>query len=223
MLMICFIMIQPTIAQKGVSMTLLSPVKGSNIQSGMPFTLSFSIKNERDSAIYPPDSTLLQFLLNNQILSVGGVNTFYFEHGTLLKGDTMLRTFNFICTDQPPVNSYFCARVILQNKVNIDVNTANNTDCADSINSFNGIEERIASETLTVYPNPCTNRLYVKNLQTSHSHLALMDLCGRILKDERIENTEGLDISDLQTGMYFVAIYSEEGSKFISHPITINR
>ncbi len=79
-----------------------------------------------------------------------------------------------------------------------------------------GIENNDAIQNLSIFPNPCTDNFTMhltKNIQLDKAELNIIDISGRLVKTEAIlfENNEyqkTIDISDLQSGIYFVQILS---------------
>lgn len=57
-----------------------------------------------------------------------------------------------------------------------------------------------------VYPNPVTNKLYLKNSQQEIS-VQITDVTGRLLlKFDTYSNNSGLNISELKAGIYFLSV-----------------
>ena len=66
-----------------------------------------------------------------------------------------------------------------------------------------GVEE-IASETLSVYPNPVQDQISV-NIDGA---LAIYDLSGKMVKSELVEAGNTVSVSALKSGIYFVKVGS---------------
>jgi len=66
-----------------------------------------------------------------------------------------------------------------------------------------GVEE-LASETLTVYPNPVQDQIRV-NMDGA---LAIYDLSGKMVKSELVEAGNAVSVKELTSGIYFVKVGS---------------
>lgn len=78
-----------------------------------------------------------------------------------------------------------------------------------------GINEMYASDdNITVYPNPLSDKLYVKsNEETGYFNLSITDVQGKIiLKAEKQIFEKSIDLSNVAEGLYFVRIDTEKGS-----------
>ena len=68
-----------------------------------------------------------------------------------------------------------------------------------------------ASQTIAVYPNPVTEKLYINVPSGSVFKITLQDLSGRIVLIEK--NTEVLDVSMLNKGMYIISVETATGKR----------
>ncbi len=75
---------------------------------------------------------------------------------------------------------------------------------AESFIDISGIEEA-SSLDLEIYPNPSSDRIYIKTEKNVDS-VALFDLSGRLIKSLRNNGTNEYDLSDLNTGLYMMQI-----------------
>ena len=83
-----------------------------------------------------------------------------------------------------------------------------------------GINEEISTSSLSVYPNPAINNLQIKGLETlkNMQSIVITNLSGAIvLKTENIEN--GIDVSELSTGLYILQINQLSGVQAIRFTI----
>jgi hypothetical protein len=112
----------------------------------------------------------------------------------------------------------------------ISVNTAgtfyvtvtDNNSCVGSdtiiVSIFTGIEDAAANRILGIYPNPTTGIVHVtlKN-HASQLNLRVIDVTGRIiLSDEFSDNgvfIKDYDLSGYAKGVYYLQVFSSEGSK----------
>lgn len=66
-----------------------------------------------------------------------------------------------------------------------------------------GVEE-LATETLTIYPNPANDYLKVNR----EGELTIYDLSGKLVKSQTVEAGNSISVSDLNKGIYFVKVGS---------------
>jgi hypothetical protein len=69
--------------------------------------------------------------------------------------------------------------------------------------------EQVNLKSLSLYPNPCSNTLYVSGLISANQRVDIYDVMGRIVKSQilnAVDNTK-IDISNLSNGTYFVKFY----------------
>jgi len=71
-------------------------------------------------------------------------------------------------------------------------------DVASSINNVN-------SEEVIFYPNPATDRLYLKNNNYTNAEIMIYDLQGKKVLDRKLDS-ESIDISNLNKGIYIVKL-----------------
>ncbi len=69
-----------------------------------------------------------------------------------------------------------------------------------------GVESEKKTE-LNIYPNPCTDKLYIEGLiAESCATVSIFDLTGKCIENIQIESGEPLDITSLDSGMYLIRI-----------------
>ncbi|NNK83179.1 MAG: T9SS type A sorting domain-containing protein [Flavobacteriaceae bacterium] len=61
-------------------------------------------------------------------------------------------------------------------------------------------------ELITVYPNPAKNEIIFKGLQVNNKNLIIFDILGKEVIKTSVSNNNNIDISILQSGLYFVKI-----------------
>ncbi len=79
-----------------------------------------------------------------------------------------------------------------------------------------GIKEEVLSQ-IHIYPNPTQNSINFEFESDNEVKLKLVDITGRIIKEDKIYNGYSLDIHNLSGGIYF--IYLEYQSKTLTHKI----
>ncbi|MEW6774319.1 MAG: T9SS type A sorting domain-containing protein [Bacteroidota bacterium] len=75
-----------------------------------------------------------------------------------------------------------------------------------------------STTTFEVYPNPSKDILYLKNLDknASSAKIQIFNVLGEIVKTLELNNTDYINVSDLNTGVYWLQITKEnELSKFV--------
>ena len=67
---------------------------------------------------------------------------------------------------------------------------------------------------ITIYPNPTTGELRIKNCELRIDEIEVFDIYGRKINSKfKNQNSElVIDISHLQSGIYFVKIFTEQGA-----------
>lgn len=87
--------------------------------------------------------------------------------------------------------------------------------------------DRIDEQSITIYPNPCSSHLNISNRfseELHEGHISITDISGRLMMKMPLEfknDKIAIDVSSLNTGWYFVNIYSER--KNLSSPFIIAR
>jgi len=73
-----------------------------------------------------------------------------------------------------------------------------------------GITKPVAIETIAVYPNPCTNTLFVA--QASHaSGYSIYNLAGQKVAAGNLEGSNVINIADELEGMHLINLLNEDG------------
>ena len=75
------------------------------------------------------------------------------------------------------------------------------------------INENITKNiSIDVFPNPVADVITIRNEENIQGNVRLMDLNGKVLKYDRLNNTQQeYDLSHLQTGVYLIDILNTEG------------
>jgi uncharacterized repeat protein (TIGR01451 family) len=69
-----------------------------------------------------------------------------------------------------------------------------------------------AKNNFKLYPNPAANYFVIEAATTADSNYQIIDLNGKVLQSNTVESMKPIDISNLQSGFYFVAIKTNQGS-----------
>ncbi|MFK7905917.1 MAG: M14 family zinc carboxypeptidase [Chitinophagales bacterium] len=74
------------------------------------------------------------------------------------------------------------------------------------------IEDRLQADGFALFPNPTQNTLFVKFEKTA-TQLQLFDMAGRMIRDmDTLSKDMSIDVSDLETGMYWVKAVGKDWS-----------
>ena len=104
---------------------------------------------------------------------------------------------------------------IVTNKADIffDYNFPIETNTATTIFQLLGTQDFSIDESIQIYPNPTNDFVNIKAKGTINS-IQLFDVQGRIIKASTIKDTETrFDISQYDSGIYFVKINTDKGVK----------
>ena len=67
----------------------------------------------------------------------------------------------------------------------------------------------VEKETPVIYPNPAVDKLFIRGFE---GEAFIYDVSGKLLRKVSHDKASGIDIVNLQTGVYFVTISNEAGS-----------
>ncbi|MBC8046345.1 MAG: T9SS type A sorting domain-containing protein [Fimbriimonadaceae bacterium] len=77
----------------------------------------------------------------------------------------------------------------------------------DSARIITGIQNVISEDDFLVYPNPATDRINISYSGSFITEIRIYDVSGKLIREYPYSNE--LNISDLEAGVYFVKLYSE--------------
>jgi PKD repeat protein len=101
----------------------------------------------------------------------------------------------------------------------VTVTDANGCTAEETVTLIGTGIENMESSSLTIYPNPASDKLYVKAENTVIETITIMDASGRIIFNENVQDDlNEINISDLVSGMYFIQTKTSESivvNKFI--------
>jgi len=75
-----------------------------------------------------------------------------------------------------------------------------------------GISEYELDASITVYPNPVKEQLYI-NSENTIELVTIYDINGRVLQENK--NTSTISVNNLTNGLYFVTVRSNKGQRTI--------
>lgn len=94
---------------------------------------------------------------------------------------------------------------------NFILSTNNNIPLTENkeINTNTSISNLISNKDISIFPNPVSDKLYIKNKNSQKIDvLILSDLSGKIIAKFALENSE-ISIKNISNGLYFASIYNE--------------
>jgi len=175
------------------------------------FGTTFTLTNHGDEQVnsfdlYSHDFTGLPFNLMQRNFSLS------IENAELDPGET--KQFNGvvnIVNFSPPQSAHM---FIQGANFKIDSDMTNNVIFVDMINSTKELNK--ISQT-SVYPNPVNNLIYVidDSSQTNYSY-TILDVLGRTHKSGEFLSKNGIDVSSLANGLYYLHRVDNRGNAFIS-------
>jgi hypothetical protein len=137
-------------------------------------------------------------------------NTQTWNNAGALTTDTF-KVFDFTGTGEPSGNYEFVART----RYNPGSGPINSEPTCKEVKGYNGSGNKTdfnglnGSSSISIYPNPANDLFFV--VASSGSEVTLMDLNGRIISSQTIDNVEAtFDISSLASGVYMVRIQSND-------------
>jgi hypothetical protein len=71
-------------------------------------------------------------------------------------------------------------------------------------------QEEFLKTAITIYPNPVSNVLYIKNAGITIENVKIYDLNGRLIKEEKLDDNQ-IDVSQLPQGIYILDIETAIG------------
>lgn len=64
----------------------------------------------------------------------------------------------------------------------------------------------LVQEDIKIYPNPTADRIYISGLEGRQSAITIMDFAGKLILESSFFNAEGVDVSNLDAGMYMLLV-----------------
>lgn len=89
------------------------------------------------------------------------------------------------------------------------------TSSSLKVSSPDGIDDYLNNKTIRIYPNPVSDRLFVKTEYEGDFTFQLVNVSGGIVYTKNVnlfgkENIEELDVANYPKGIYFIRIYNKE-------------
>lgn len=74
-------------------------------------------------------------------------------------------------------------------------------------------EEIVANLDVSLYPNPASTSVFVEVPEQGTYTLEMVDASGKMVYTESFQNSQSLNVSSIQSGLYLVRIYNDKGFK----------
>jgi len=91
------------------------------------------------------------------------------------------------------------------NKWNLDVKA----NLYYSSMTINSLENNTKNNNISIYPNPSVNYLIIDNITNNNLNISVFDITGKKVLQQNIINNNKVDISALQSGVYFIQILKQ--------------
>ena len=83
------------------------------------------------------------------------------------------------------------------------------------IDSTLEVSEFALSDEITVYPNPTTSGIYFSGSESLVGEtVSVFNNAGQLVRQQKITNNNSVDLSELQTGIYFIKIQNKNINSF---------
>lgn len=130
----------------------------------------------------------------------------FFMSGTLLQMSiSNVETWNYVSAWLPGQNLFSYSEILTGTQFLTSASYYNGTLAGISNNDV------LSNQKISVYPNPASNRLFINANEAKISNIMIRDLNGK-----EVLNTnsfiEGIDISGLNSGIYFIQITNDDGT-----------
>jgi len=167
------------------------------------FDVALFLKNVNTNTEYEIDRVNQSGLSYNQL---NNANTLYITNWVV----------DLDSEPQVPLGTYRLIAKINDNQNATETNYTNNNELFGNKNfsytsSSVGLKENLKQSSVSVYPNPTEEYLYLKTEGKSLSEFRLLAMDGRLLLKETITNSVArIELADLPAGIYFAEISGPE-------------
>lgn len=89
----------------------------------------------------------------------------------------------------------------------------NSANYIAKLDTTTGIIENSLNNNFIIYPNPCTNKIFINNLGNNKANITLFDIVGKQATEmfNNRHNITEIDLSELDEGIYFMKIQTVNG------------
>lgn len=215
-------------AQKDLSITLLSPLDGAEINSGKAIPVAFTVKNEGPNVVMAGDSFRVVLYLATSPSNITPLGAF-----SAAKAMNVGDSANYVINNQIGVtfendidDAIFIAAVAFKDTVaNVDPNDSNDV-AFSTVNlrvNHTGLAQTTAlANSVSVYPNPATTEFTV-SMTATNATVDIMDITGKLVETAAVSMGEArFDVSNYNNGVYFYQIKGENNSTIKSGKFTVS-
>lgn len=210
-------------AQKDLSIKLISPNDGYEINSGKAIAVGFTVKNEGPDTILATDTFRVILALNNTPLrQLAGSAVLNPGDSVILSPSTPIGiTFT---EDQDSL--FFIAFISFSDTIaNVDPNDTNNVDFSIvnlRVNRTGLAQYEALAGSVSAYPNPA-NTEFTITMDAAIATVEIMDITGRMVETGSVTMGEArFDVSNYNNGVYFYQIKGENNTMIKSGKFTVS-
>ena len=85
------------------------------------------------------------------------------------------------------------------------------------ISSGTGINDGNIEDAISLFPNPCSNKIYIDAPQTKETKLTISNVLGEIVYTDIITDNKTIDVSAFSNGVYFIQIEKQSKKFIVNH------
>ena len=196
-------------AQAKLGMSAFTSSLGLFGSQGNPMSLTVYVKNKGNATF---TGTLV---VNAKVDTLGGVSCGFdsISAVTIAPNDSLPATLNF--TPFPGIGGFnkvnCCGNVIVVWPYSSNAIIQDSLRLTVYINNSVGLSEYIDDNVFKIYPNPTNDYLTIKQLKNQKiNEIRIYDSFSRIVKE--INYTEIINISNLNSGTYFITLITVDGT-----------
>jgi hypothetical protein len=214
-------------AQKDLSIKLLSPSNGAEINSGKAIPVAFTVKNEGPDALLATDSFRVVIYLATSSSNITPLGAF-----SAAKAMSMGDSANYVINNQIGVtfaddidDALFIVAVAFKDTIaNVDPNDSNDVafTTVDLRVNHTGIAQTTAlANSVSTYPNPASS-VFTITMNRTNATVEVMDITGKSVEMAPITMGEArFDVSNYKNGVYFYQIKGENNTLIKSGKFTV--
>lgn len=212
-------------AQKDLSIKLLTPMDGTEINSGKPFAVAFTVKNVGHDTIRATDTFRIALYLNTTNLSllVGAVAMKPGDSANLSPQGGGLAGVTFA---NDVDTALFIAAISFKDTIaNVDPNDSNDVDF--SYVKLRVIKTGVAnlqalSNSVSAFPNPA-NTEFTVTMKSTDATVEVMDITGKLINAYPVTMGEAkMDVSNFNNGVYFYQVKTSTNETVKSGKFTVS-
>ena len=211
-----------SVAQKDIEATMTAPTNGTTIQAGVPFDVVFTVTNAGVDDLVIDDSVYFAVTVAGN--NIFGTNIYLADRTqtVVAAGESWSYTASGIefATIPATATEDMCVVLFLYEGTaatpTAEPNTANNTSC-QSVNFQMGTASvtdgiSLILPEVSVYPNPASDVVTFETKGMEAANLVITSLAGKVVVSTSVEQATDINVSELESGVYFYTVSAENGS-----------